>query len=148
MTRTEFSEIQDWQELMDFSDEIGCDAFVDAFWGYDADSFVSDDIDDYMRFNGDWEGLRNELDDLDFSGGIYIKDGRFDYREISGDFGEYKDYVFEFCEDHGCFDDEDEDEEEDETEEEDEECEDDTDEEAFDDDITLAEFLMPSEAVA
>lgn len=142
MTRRQFIEdVYDWSELMDFGYDVGF-AFDDIFLSGDKDTYVNDDIDDYVRNRRyDWGELKDILNGLDFSGEVYERNGMFDYDDITDLFVDYKEQLIEYCDSRGYWDEEDEEEdEEEEDDEEDEEVE--PEDEEFEDDITLEEFLM------
>ena len=149
MTRRQFVEdVYDWSELMEFGYDVGF-AFDDIFLSGDEDTYVNDDIDDYVRNRRyDWGELKDILNGLDFSGEVYEKNGMFDYEDITDLFEDYKEQLIEYCDSRDYWDEEDEDEEEDEEEEDEEEEESVEEDEEFEDDITLEEFLMMSDAVA
>lgn len=150
MTRTEFfEEVNDWSDLMNFADHVGY-TLGDIFFSGDESSYVEDDINDYVRYRYDWEELKDILDGLDFSGEVYDRVDSFEYDDITDKFEEYKEYLADYCDNHDYWDEEDEEveEENEEAEEDEEDDEVETEDEVFEDDVTLAEFLMPSVAVA
>lgn len=108
MTREWFEDnITDFDELIEFCDNNGCDVLEGLHHEDDFDSFVCDDIRDATR-NEYWNEIRSELNRIyDERGGDYFfYNGRFDYVWVSSDynFEEYKTRVIEWAEYEAFFD--------------------------------------------
>lgn len=148
MTRTEFfEEVCDWSDLIGMSNDNNY-CLGDIFLSGDQDSFVDDDIDEYVRYHRcDWEELRDILDGLDFSGEVYERVAIFEYEDITDRFEEYKRSLADYFDNNDYWDEEVEESDEQNEEESEYEDKNHADEDASEDEIDLEEFLTPSKSV-
>lgn len=112
MTRAEFEELDNWGDLWSFADEIGCCVFEDVVWGDQLDEYVQEEIRDY---DGSWQGLRDLLSSIDDGYSMYRREYSLEYTPIDDEFDDFKDEIWEYAENNGYFE-EDEEEEVDEDE--------------------------------
>lgn len=106
MTREEFIDAAhndwDWDELIDFCNECGCDDYIDDVWT--ADSYaeeIEQEISDRLN-DENWREIRDWLDDLPDGCNYYIRD---DYDGMwrgadSDDYDEKCSAVLEWCDDN------------------------------------------------
>ena len=118
MTRDYFDEyVNDYGDLLDFCDEVGCEYLSDVIREEDLDSHVCDDIRNAMRFDT-WDTIRDELCNIQEGYDYYRRNGSFNYDSLSEyDFEDDKNAVLEWAEENGVFDDEDEEDAREESEE-------------------------------
>lgn len=149
MTRAEFESIEEWYDLIDFCDEIGCRACQDIYDEAGYNNHVDDAASDYLRYYS-WYELRDKLRDLPTDCEYYYKLDEFDWEDADyGDtFDNIKDEVLDFCNENELWDEgdtvEDEvyEEYEEDGEDEDSDCEEDFGEEELA--VALKEFLTSS----
>lgn len=117
MTRNQFiEEVNNFGDLVQYVCDTGNDPADYAnriISEDDYDSYVEDDIRDFLA-NDYWHrGLADYLYELPTDYEWYYRDGLLEYKGLSyGDFEEYKDEVIGFCDDNDYWDEEDEDEDE------------------------------------
>ncbi len=115
MTRTQFQEgINDFSDLIDFCNEIGCDYCEDIYDDDSRDEVIEEDLADYIRENG-WRDTRDWLYGIETGYDWYKRDNYGDWVGLGdADFEQYKDDVESYCMECGCFDEDDEDEDDEE----------------------------------
>lgn len=106
MTRNEFDQIDNFDDLKDVAYENGYYDFGDSIIT-DLDSEVDDDI---ANCDYGWRELRDLLSGIDDRYYFYYRDGSFDYRGIDDDFDDWKEELREMMEDNGEFEDDEEEE--------------------------------------
>lgn len=110
MTRQEFrDDVCDWSDLISFCSDIGCSITDDIYDDDGRNGYINEQLYSYYR-DGNWEGARDYLKDLDDSDyyGYWRLDDYEDWRYLDGDdFDNYKSDVEEYCVENGEFDDDD-----------------------------------------
>ena len=102
MTREWFEyNINDFDDLIDFCDENGCDVLEGLHPGDDFDQYVCDDIRNAIGHEY-WTEIRSELNRIydEHGGDYFFYNGEFDYIWVSSDydFEEYKSRVIDWAE--------------------------------------------------
>jgi hypothetical protein len=121
MTRSEFMDnINDFDDLISFCDEMGCYACEDVIDHHDLDSVVCEDIKEATE-HVEWTDIRDALDDIDAHCDWYERTGDLEFRglEDEEDFITYKNDVADWMDDNDLWDSESNEEDEDADEEDD-----------------------------
>lgn len=113
MTRDEFiDDVVDFYDLRNFCYDYDCDELDDVYDSRGLDGYINNSLIDWAREVGDWEELREKLDDISTGYDYYKIDG---YGDIIGlddyDFAEYKDAVLDWGDRNGVWDQDEEEEE-------------------------------------
>lgn len=111
MTRDEFLEnVNDWYELRDFCDDVGCDYCEDVYDDEGRDDYINECLMDWAR-NDSWYELRDRLADIPTGYEFYRIDDCGDWRSLDdSDFDQYKQEVLEWMDDNEYWDEEEDDE--------------------------------------
>lgn len=114
MTREEFQEnVNSWYDLREFCNEYGCEVCSDIYSQDEMDEEIDNSIVDMAREATDWKDLLSKLEDIPTEDDYYLKNGYGDFTELDDeDFDCHKDDVFDWAENEGIFDEEDEEDEE------------------------------------
>lgn len=114
MTREEFQEnVNCWYDLREFCNEYGCEVCSDIYSQDEMDEEIDNSIVDMAREATDWKDLLSKLEDIPTEDDYYMRNGYGDFRELDDDdFDCHKDDVFDWAENEGIFDKEDDEDEE------------------------------------
>lgn len=112
MTREEFrDDLWSWWELYDLCQEIGYSFLDDMMDDKSRDEYIEGELKDAIR-NENWRDIRDWLYNIPdgSSGSYWLKDDYGDWIELNDyNFSDYKNQVEGWMDDHGCWDDEEED---------------------------------------
>ena len=111
MTRTEFLEdVNSWWELIEFCSNEGCDTCEDIYSEDSRDEYINEQLMAWAR-EDTWQELYSRLENIPTGYDYYRDDGYGEWVGMDdGDFDEYKDDVLEWMDNHGYWDEEDDDE--------------------------------------
>lgn len=107
MTRQEFiDDVNDWYDLIEFDRDNDLYVTEELIYGSSLSEYLNEDIATYIRHGGDWENLRDFLDNISEGYDAYRVDGELEYVALDdySDFGAYKHDVLEAADDENCFD--------------------------------------------
>ena len=99
MTRHEFEQIDNFDDLKQVALEYGYDDFA-----YSIVTDLSDEVDnDISDWDGSWEDLRDCLNSIDTGYYYYRRDGMFDYTPIDDEFGDWWQELYDMMSDNDEF---------------------------------------------
>lgn len=112
MTRQEFEDISTWRELIDFCNDYSC-SYCDDVCSEDVrDSYINYSL-EYMARENNWTNLRDTLNDIPTGYDYYRKNDYGDWYGLDdNDLEDYKSDIFDWADENGIFDDDEEDGEE------------------------------------
>lgn len=147
MTRHEFIEdVGYWYELINFCYDYGCPCCDSIYDDDQKDEYFNDNLVEMARNADSWQDMLRELEDIPDGDDYYICDDYEDWQGVSdSDFGEYKDDVLQWADEHEVWDADDE--EEDVLEEEyeaNETSDEDEDDETLEEGCSLGELFSSS----
>ena len=113
MTRDEFLDLEDWDDLVNFCYENNLYICDDVYSNSQKDDYINDNLVEWAR-NSTWRELYERLGDIPDSADWYILDDYGDFCEASDDeFDDYKQNILDEADERGLFDDDEEEYEED-----------------------------------
>lgn len=108
MTRSEFIDtVNEWEELIDFCRDEGCDICVGIYDELSMDDFINEYLVDLARSAQNWYSFRDDLNAIPSGAGWYLCNGYFDWEELTDDdFEYYKQDVLRWMDNRGYWDEE------------------------------------------